>query len=146
MAILQETATLVRIRALLLATLAVGMLGTGTELLLLGHFESTGQFVPLVLLAAGLGVLAWHAWAPGQASVRALQITMLIFVVSGGIGIGLHFDGNVALELETRPSLDGFDLIGKTLAGNTPVFAPGTMILLGLMGLAHTYDHPKGSF
>jgi hypothetical protein len=67
---------------------------------------------------------------------------MMLFIVSGGIGIGLHYDGNVEFELEMYPSLSGVELIGKTLTGATPVFAPGTMALLGLIGLALTYRHP----
>jgi hypothetical protein len=142
---LQEPVVLARIRALLLGTLTVGMVGTGAELLLLEHFESVWQFVPLVLLAIGLAEVAWHATAPGRATVRALQVTMIVFVVSGGIGAGLHFDGNVEFEREMYPSLAGLDLIGKTFTGATPVLAPGTMVLLGLVGLAHAYHHPKGS-
>ena len=146
MASVQDTAPPTRIRMLLLGALAVGMIGTGAELLLLGHFESTAQLAPLVLLAAGLGALVWNVVAAGRASLRALQVTMLAFVVSGGVGVGLHYDGNVAFELEMYPSMGGFELIGKTLTGATPVLAPGTMVLLGLVGLAYSYQHhPKGN-
>ena len=145
MATLQESNALTHIRTLLLGTLVLGMIGTGAELLLLGHFESAAQFVPLVLLVTGLAVGFWHVMAAGKASVRALQVTMVLFIVSGGIGVGLHYDGNVEFELEMYPSMSGFELIGKTLTGATPVLAPGTMVLLGLVGLAHTYQHPKGS-
>jgi len=142
---LQDTSALAHIRLLLLGTFVVGSIGTLTELLLLGHFESAAQFVPLVLLAVGLAEVVWHVMAPGKASVRALQVTMVLFIVSGGIGAGLHYDGNVEFELEMYPSMRGLELIGKTLTGATPVLAPGTMVLLGLVGLAHTYQHPKGS-
>jgi hypothetical protein len=142
---LQDTSALNHIRVLLLGTLAAGMIGTMTELLLLGHFESTAQFIPLALLALGLAEVVWHAASPGPASVRALQVTMILFIVSGGIGTGLHYDGNVEFELEMYPSMGGFELIRKTMTGATPVLAPGTMVLLGLVGLAHTYHHPKGS-
>jgi hypothetical protein len=33
-------------------------------------------------------------------------------------------------------------LISKTLTGATPVLAPGSMSLLGFVGLAFTYRHP----
>lgn len=137
-----ELNALTRIRALLLWTLAAGAVGTGAELLLLGHVESAPQFIPLVLLAAGILTLVWHAAAPSRASVRALQGLMALFLVSAGIGVGLHYDGNVEFELEMYPSMAGVELIEKTLTGATPVLAPGTMALLGLIGLAHTYQHP----
>lgn len=144
MAALQDTEALTRIRTLLLLTLAIGIIGAGAELLLLGHFESTAQWAPLALFAVALAAMAWHVAAPGTASILALQVTMVLFIVSGGIGVGFHYDGNVEFELEMYPSMGGFELIGKTLTGATPVLAPGTMVVLGLVGLAHTYRHPKG--
>jgi hypothetical protein len=41
------------------------------------------------------------------------------------------------------PSLGGVQLVRETLTGATPVLAPGSMTLLGLVGLAHTYGHPQ---
>jgi hypothetical protein len=51
----------------------------------------------------------------------------------------LHFRGNAEFELEMYLSMAGTELIGKTLTGATPVFAPGTMALLGGLGLAASY-------
>jgi hypothetical protein len=36
----------------------------------------------------------------------------------------------------------GTELITKVFTGATPVLAPGTMALLGMVGLMHTYRHP----
>ena len=139
---MNEPEVLVRVRRLLLATFGVGAIGMVLELLFLGHFESRWELVPLVLLAASVIALVWQASAPGRASVRAFQATMVLFVVSGGLGIGLHYDSNVEFELELYPSMSGLELIGKTLTGAVPVLAPGTMALLGLVGLASAYRHP----
>jgi hypothetical protein len=132
-----------RFRAFLLATLTVGILGTAAELLLLGHVESAQQLIPLVLLAAAVVVVVWHAAVPQLATIRLLQVTMLMFVLSGLVGISLHFKGNVEFELEMYPSMTGVELVTKTLTGATPVLAPGTMTLLGLIGLTYTYAHPS---
>jgi hypothetical protein len=131
-----------RIRRLLLALLAAGSFGTGVELLLLGHFEELAQIVPLVLLAAGLAAASWHLASAG-ASVAALRWLMLLFVASGGLGVMLHYRGNVEFEREMYPALEGVELIGKTLTGATPVFAPGTMALLGAIGLLASYGVRK---
>ena len=139
---MDQPATLARIRALLLGTLVFGIAGMATELLLLGHVESASQWIPVVLLGTGAVILAWHAAAPSRATVRVLQATMMLFIVTGGIGVGLHYDGNVEFELEMYPSMGGFELIGKTLTGATPVMAPGTMAILGLIGLAVVDRHP----
>jgi hypothetical protein len=49
----------------------------------------------------------------------------------------------VEFELEMYPSMRGFELVAKTMTGATPVLAPGTMALLGLIGLSYTYKHPS---
>jgi hypothetical protein len=67
---------------------------------------------------------------------------MVVFVASGLIGVVLHYKGNEAFELEMSPSRAGLSLMSKTLTGATPVFAPGSMCLLGIVGLAFTHRHP----
>lgn len=134
--------TLARLRALLLAVLAVGTLGTGVELLLLEHTEDAWQLVPLVLLGAGLVIMGWHTLGPGRTSLRALQGLMLLFVASGVAGILLHYRGNAEFELEMMAGLRGWDLFREAMSGATPALAPGTMIQLGLLGLAYGFRHP----
>ena len=132
-----------KVRQILLATLAIGMAGTATELWLIDHTEGWDQLIPMVLLGAGLIVCASHALRPTAGSVRLLQAVMLLFVVSGGVGVLLHYRGNVEFEREMYPSMEGFELFRNTMTGATPVLAPGTMLLLGLVGLAHSYRHPR---
>jgi hypothetical protein len=130
------------IRRILLWALVAGSSGTLLELLLIGHDEMATQLAPLVLLGLGILIAAWSLLAPRSTSIRALQLLMVIFVASGIIGIALHYQGNQAFELEMSPSRDGMSLISKTLTGATPVLAPGSMSLLGVVGLAFTYRHP----
>ena len=91
---------------------------------------------------AGILVAAWTLIAPRPAAIRTLQVLMVIFVASGIIGVVLHYKGNEAFELEMSPSRAGLSLISKTLTGATPVLAPGSMSLLGFVGLAFTHRHP----
>ena len=63
--------------------------------------------------------------------------------VSGMIGLYLHYRGNVEFELEMYPSIRGFELFWKSITGATPALAPATMLLLGLIGLAYSYQHPS---
>ena len=135
--------TSARIRTFLLATLGIGIVGMLSELLLIGHRENVQQQIPLVLLALGGIVAAWHAAAPRAITVRVLQAIMVLFVLSGAVGVALHYRGNVEFELEMYPGLGGFELVQKTITGATPVLAPGSMALLGLIGLTHAYRHPS---
>jgi hypothetical protein len=119
------------------------MIGMSAELLLIGHRETVQQQIPLLLLGLGIVAVVWHAAAPRAVTVQALQVTMLLFVISGVLGVVLHYRGNVEFELEMYPSMSGLELVQKTLTGATPVLAPGSMTLLGLIGLTHTYKHPS---
>jgi hypothetical protein len=139
----RESETLAAIRKLLLAALAVGVIGTTGELILLRHIDKPAQWIPLVSLVAAVPVLIWHAVSPGVASIRTLQVLMLAFIGLGVVGVGLHYNGNVEFQRELNPSERGWTFIRKTVAGATPVLAPGSMVLLGLIGLAHAYRHPS---
>jgi hypothetical protein len=134
--------TLRAIRAILLATLVLGLAGTLIELYLLEHTEDVAQRIPIFLIAAALIVLAWHAFDPHALAIRALQGTMGSFVAAGALGVMLHYRGNVEFELELHPGSMGGGLFLEALMGATPTLAPGTMIQLGLVGLAYTFRHP----
>ena len=138
----QESATLTFIRRFLLGSLAVGILGTAGELILLGHIDSPSQWIPLVALAAAIPVLLWHAASPRPLTVRTVQVLMAAFIAFGAVGVGLHYDGNAEFERELHPKDAGVTFLAHVLAGATPVLAPGSMVLLGLLGIAHTYRHP----
>lgn len=139
----RESETLAAIRLLLLWALGVGVLGTTGELILLRHIDKPAQWIPLAFLGAGLPIVVWHAAAPSAVSVRVLQGLMLAFIILGVLGVGLHYDGNVEFERELHPDEHGWEFVRKTVAGATPVLAPGSMVLLGLVGLAHAYHHPR---
>ncbi|MGQ0538290.1 MAG: hypothetical protein ACT4R6_05035 [Gemmatimonadaceae bacterium] len=126
----------------MLAVLSLGIVGTGVELLLLEHTEDVWQWVPLGLFAVALVVIAWHIVRASRSSVRALQAVMLLFVVSGLVGLWLHYRGNVEFEREMYPSLAGWQLFKQAMMGATPSLAPGTMVQLGLIGLLYAFRHP----
>ena len=141
---LSDRDTLTRLRRFLILTLIAGMGGMALELAFIGHFEDPLQLVPVVLLALGLVLLTWHAAWPRRASMRAVQVLMALFVASGLVGVGLHYRGNHEFEREMYPTMAGAELVGKTLTGATPVLAPGSMALLGLVGLAAVYKSSPG--
>ena len=137
-----ETPTIKALRGFLLIILVLGVLGTGAELLLIEHFEDVWQYAPLILMGLSLAVLGWRVVDRGRVSLRVFQGTMLLFVVSGFVGFWMHYQGNVEFEREMYPTMEGFELLWAALQGATPSLAPGTMIQLGLLGLAYTYRHP----
>lgn len=113
------------------------MVGILIELLLLEHFEDTLQFVPLGLLGLGVVTLLWHARSPHRTSTRAVRALMTLFIVSGVLGVYLHYRGNVEFERERRPQAGGWTLFREAMMGATPALAPGAMVQLGLLGLLY---------
>lgn len=135
-----------KLRLALLLLLLLGLLGTGAELLLVGHTEGFWQLVPLVLIAAALVLVAWSALRARCSVLRALQAVMALSVAAGLVGLFQHYQANAEFELEMYPSLRGFELFWKAIQGaSPPTLAPGAMILLGLLGLVCTYRHPVSS-
>jgi hypothetical protein len=130
------------LRRVLAALFLFGSVGTAAELLLLEHTEDAWQKAPLVLIAIGCVVLAVLAVRPSAAGLRTFQLAMVAYIASGVFGLGLHYQGNVEFELELQPGAAGLRLFWEALKGATPVLAPGTMALLGAIGLTYTYRHP----
>lgn len=128
---------------MLLAILVLGLAGTGTELVLLQHYGDGWQLVPLVLIAAALAAVVWHVLTRGPASVLVLRALMSVFLASGFVGLGFHWQANAEFEREADPSLGGVRLLMEAFSGATPALAPGTMIQLGLIGLLYGYKHPR---
>ena len=145
--LLSPSIVLKRLRGFLLLLLGAEMIGVGAELLLISHWEDWWQRMPLVLLAVGLVVLVRPRDLPEPLSIRAFQLVMLLFVLSGCLGMWLHYDGRAEFRLELDPSLAGWKLFRAAMTGSTtpPVLAPGMMIQMGCLGLACVYRHPAGA-
>ena len=126
----------------ILLIFVLGTVGLGTELLLLGHFEEWRQWVPLVLLALGLILLAARMLYRGAVILRLFRLTMLAFVLGGMVGLWFHLSANMEFELEMYPTLGGLELLSKALGGAMPALAPGALVQLGLVGFLYTYQHP----
>jgi len=130
------------LRGALLALVLFGAVGLVLELLLLEHFESALQFIPLALLALVLVSGAALARWPSVRTIQLFRAVMLLCVVAGAVGVFLHYRGNVEFELERQPLRRGFDLFWEAMRGATPALAPGALSQLGLLGLVYTFRHP----
>lgn len=138
-----DTSLLAKVRKFLFAILVLGMVGILSELILLKHSEDVYQWVPLVLLGAGLFALAWHGASGSALSARLILWLMYGFVAAGVAGIYFHFQGSAEFKLESQPNLRGMALFWAAIGAKAPpLLAPGAMVQLGLLGLAYTYKHP----
>ena len=131
-----------RMRRLLTLVLIVGMLGTGAELVLLEHYETWQQWLPLAVLLLGFAVAVAVQLRPRRGSVVALRGVSAAFLLSGALGIYFHLEANYEFERERDTALAGGELAWEMLTGAMPALAPGSMALLGLIGLVITAGHP----
>ena len=135
--------TLDVVRRVLLVILLIGLVGTTTELLLLKHDDGPAQVIPLALIGVAFVALAWHEIHRGTARLRLFQITMVLFIASGILGMYLHYRANVEFQREVDPAIAGRELLMKAITAKTPpALAPGSMSQLGLIGLAYAYRYP----
>lgn len=130
------------LRTLLLGLVGLGAAGLVVELALLEHWEETPQYAPFLVLALALGAAAVLWRRPGRQTLRAFQTVMALAVVAGMAGIGFHFRGNLAFEREIVPEASTAERFWAVIHGATPLLAPGSLVQLGLVGLALTYAHP----
>ncbi len=133
------------LRRRLLAVIAIGVVGTGAELALLGHYEELLQWLPLALLGLGAVGLAAVWLRTNRTTLIATFMLGVVYVLAGGLGVLLHYRGNVEFEREMYPSRAGLELVWESLTGATPALAPGAMALLGLLMLAFAFRHPAGA-
>lgn len=130
-------------RRILLAILFLGIAGISLELWLMAHTEDVYQLIPFFISFAGVITMIAVALKPSTGSVRLFQAVMVLFLLSGIVGMWLHFQVNMEFQLEMDPALAGMALYQKAiLAKSPPALAPGAMIQLGLIGLAYTFKHP----
>ena len=138
---LAATADLVR--RLLLVLLVFALCATALDLVLLEHYESSWMLVPLVMIGLALVAIAWHVADRGPATVRVLKVTMWMFIVTGALGIALHYQANLEFQLDMDASQSSWELFKKVMhAKAPPALAPGAMAQLGLLGWLYCFRHP----
>jgi hypothetical protein len=133
-----------RLRRWILIVLTIGLVGTITELVLLEHYEKPMQLVPVALIAIGIATLVWHVMKEDPASRRAVIVVMALFVLSGFVGVLVHFLGSAEFQLELEPDMGMWELVEKVMRAKAPpVLAPGMMLQFGLLGLAYVYSDSR---
>jgi hypothetical protein len=115
---------------------------TATELVFLGHWNTTIQFLPFVLSIIGLLTAALAHLRPGKASLAGMRWSMIAIGCCSFIGVYEHMAGNYQFWLEVQPNATAWALIKAALEGENPVLAPGILLLGAWIGFTATYQHP----
>jgi hypothetical protein len=128
------------ISTVILAVLMLGMGGLLAELTLIAHYEDFAQWIPIALLAAGLVTVTIDLGLARAWSQLLVQLTMVLLVAAGALGIYFHFHGSREFQLEMDPQMRGVTLVRHVQrATSPPTLAPGSMVQLGILGLGYAY-------
>jgi hypothetical protein len=128
------------ISTVILAVLALGLGGLLVELSLIAHYEDAAQWIPLALLSIALVALAIDYRSSSGFTQLFLQLTMVVIIAAGVLGIYFHFHGSREFQLEMDPQMRGANLVWHVLrAKSPPTLAPGLMVNLGILGLGYVY-------
>ena len=128
------------VRRVILGVLLFGMSGLLAELALIAHYEDATQWIPIVLLTVGLVVVIADLVLARAWTQLLIQLTMVLVVAAGLLGIYFHFQGSREFQLEMDPQMRGTALVWHVLrAKSPPTLAPGSMIQLGVLGLGYAY-------
>lgn len=128
------------ISKVIVAVLILGMAGLLAELALISHYEDAAQVIPIALLAAGLLVVVADMALRRSWTQVLIQLTMVLIVAAGLLGVYFHFNGSREFQLEMDPQMRGTSLVWHVLrAKSPPTLAPGSMVQLGILGLGYAY-------
>jgi hypothetical protein len=128
------------ITIVLAAVLMFGLAGLLAELALIAHYEDAAQWIPLALLAAGLLAVVAEMVLHRSWTQLLVQLTMVLIVGAGLLGVYFHFSGSREFQLEMDPQMRGTTLVWHVLrAKSPPTLAPGSTVQLGILGLGYAY-------
>lgn len=106
--------------------------GMLVDLLLIEHFESFWQLIPVFFLSiAGLGFFAMKR---GVAQ-SYFRLWMYLGMLSGLVGIFMHVKNNWEFAIELHTDLKGWKLISEVATGAIPIISPGFLIPIAMLGL-----------
>jgi len=125
------------LKQVIVVALLFMMMGTTIELYLLDHYEDVQQLIPLLFIGASLLVMLVLFFQKSNLVMVIFKLLMLLTALSGIYGAFLHLSANYEFEQEMKPTAGGWDLFWESLSGALPTLAPGSMIVLALIGYSY---------
>lgn len=132
-----SNAVLFSIKKMVLALYFLTLGGLLAELVLLDHFEGAYQKLPAILMGVGIVTILLYLFSSAIWAKRIFQVSMVLLVIVGAVGVWMHYNGNAEFELEMYPKMAGFEHFWESAKGATPMLAPGAITGLGLLGLIY---------
>lgn len=127
-----------KLNQVLFTALVFGFFGCVLELYLLKHYESILQSIPLVCIGLAIACLLILRYKLNKNLLRTFNFLMISIACSGILGAFLHLRANYEFEKEMRPSASAFDVFSESFSGALPALAPGSMVILALIGYSYS--------
>lgn len=125
------------LKHVIIVALLFMMFGTVLELYLLDHYEDALQLIPILCISTSILLIFILFYRRTVLLTGMFKFVMLITALSGLYGTFLHLRANYEFELEMKPGAKGWDLFLESLSGALPSLAPGSMIVLALIGYSY---------
>ena len=125
------------LKNVILLALIIMMLGTGLELYLLSHYESTLQLIPILCIGLLLLTMLVLFFLRNKFIKNIFKLVLVLSTLSGFYGVYLHLVANYEFEIEMTPSASNWHLLVESLSGALPALAPFSMIILALIGYSY---------
>lgn len=101
------------------------------------------MLIPLGAIGAAAAALATMVVVAAPWTVRAFQGVMTLLILTGALGVVLHYRGSLEFQVDMDPTLSRGQLFWKVMHMKAPpTLAPGALAQLGLLGLISVYRHP----
>ena len=133
----QHTAKPFPVKKVIIAALLFMLLGTALELYLLDHYEDALQLIPLLCIGISILIMFLLFFQRTAFLIRLFKFVMGLTALSGFYGAFLHLQANYEFEQEMTPTASGWELFWESLSGALPALAPGSMIVLALLGYSY---------
>lgn len=127
-----------KIQQLVTIIIIIILLGTGAELFLIGHYEDNKQLIPIVFIISSIGGFLLIYFNYNHFLIILFRSILVLCSVSGLLGIWFHLQANLEFESEMYPSRNGWELFRESLSGALPILAPGSMVVIGMIGYLYT--------
>jgi len=125
------------LRKVIFAALLFMIVGTAMELYLLDHYEDVEQLIPIVCIGVAFLLIVILFFSRTKIITILFQVILGITALSGFYGTFLHLQANFEFEQEMKPTAKVWDLFVESLSGALPTLAPGSMIVLALIGYSY---------
>ena len=118
-------------------TIATLLIGLVVELWLIEHYEDVLQFIPLLCVALAGILLIADRYSNAAWIRKSFKGLLIINAICAVVGVYLHFKANFEFEKEIYVNETTLNLLINSFSGALPVFAPGSLIILSLLGMLY---------